>query len=105
MLKSSENMEVILKILQKNRSDISHTWGIEPSLNRALKFGIAEKVFVVEKDNYSLSSKGESLVKKILLDSYLFRDEITFLNLIGQKVSESKVLNISKNWFGNYAQD
>lgn len=103
-LKSPENMEVIFKVLQKSRADMAHTWGLEPSLNRALKFGIAENIFEIEKESYALSNKGEVLVKKILKDPEVFREEIAFLTLIGQKISESKVLDISKNWFENYAQ-
>lgn len=94
-LKSKSNQEK-LKGLIENRS-LTNIWGLDPTVNRALNFAIAEKLCEREKASIKLASKGE-LFSKELEKSDVLSLEKQFLIFIGQSITEEKIKQLSKNW-------
>lgn len=88
------------------QSDFS-VWGIEPALNRALQFAIAENICeVVNGKNYKLTEKGFRFYEMLKADKELFDKEKAFLNFIGKsKITDARINAMSKQWVINYAED
>lgn len=69
--------------------------GVEPALNKALAFGVADGVFSLKDEMYSLQPAGLSLYTSIATDPTLFDIERKFLNEIGKsKVTEGFLNNL-----------
>ncbi len=89
-LKSEKNREFIKAILESNDTAGLISWGVEPALNKALSFCIAEELITLPNDKYVLTLKGKELVKKIDEDEQLLTDEKVFLRRVGKnKVTEN----------------
>lgn len=89
-LKSDKNREFIQTFLDKGDSSGIITWGVEPALNKALGFCLAEELVILPDDKYILTPKGEQFVRSIEKDHELFKEELLFLNNVGKKkVTES----------------
>lgn len=97
-LKSEENMKKLQEyfISDFTRSDIY--FGIEPTLNRALDYAIAENLIGMDGAKYFIKTKGEELFKKIIADKELFSNEKSVLVAIGKNISEAQIIKLQKNW-------
>lgn len=96
-LKSQRNMEFIQTILNSEDTSQIMSWGVEPALNKALLFGIAEELFILNEDKYALTKKGHDLGKKIEDDKELFIKEKSFLTSTGKKkVTEAFITQLTK---------
>jgi hypothetical protein len=94
-LKSRRNREFIRGILQSGDTSNVVSWGIEPALNKALQFAIAEGLIDFASDRYRLAEKGKVWLKEIKADKSLLSEEKVFLQEIGkQNVSEIFVNNL-----------
>lgn len=102
-LKGNENMNAIYDLLGDKRKEVIYRWSIEPSLNRALRWGISEGVFNFEGNKYQLTEKGEKLAEMAMNDKEILVKEKEFLRKIGKSLSEKKVTEISKNWLNSNA--
>lgn len=98
-LKSNENKDSIKKFIRSNYNESSKTWGIEPSLNRALNFSVHEGICKIENGKYLLEEKGDIFYSKILADSNFLNEEIEFLKFLGKrKITDNRIESIYKKW-------
>ncbi len=98
-LKSPENKESLRKFILSNYTESSKTWGIEPSLNRALNYSVHEEICSIVKGKYELQEKGEKFYKKIIADTEHLEEEINFLNFLGKrKITDNRIDSIYKKW-------
>jgi len=105
-LKSSENQESILKFIKSNYKESSKTWGIEPSLNRALNYAVHEQICSITSGKYKLSDKGEVLYNKLIQNKDYLEKEIDFLNFLGKrKITDNRIDSIYKKWKNQNAQN
>lgn len=98
--KSSSNLNNLKNYVSNNFQGGFTIWGIEPALNRALQFAIADGIcMLTEGKKYQLASKGESLYNVINKDKELFVVEKTILKFIGKnKITEARIRSMSQNW-------
>lgn len=96
--KSKENMDKLIAL--RNNPDTLNIkiWGLEPSLNRALVFAVAEGLCIHENSNYKITKRGSEFIEQISKDEDLLKDQRLFLENLGKSITESLVLNISKSW-------
>lgn len=98
-LKSVENKNSLKKFVLSNYTESSKTWGIEPSLNRALNFSVHEGICSIQDGKYKLEIKGEDLYQKIIEDAEYLEEEIEFLNFLGKrKITDNRIESIYKKW-------
>lgn len=98
-LKSKENQESLRKFVHSNYTETSKTWGIEPSLNRALNYSVHEGICSISKGKYQLQEKGELFYSKIIEDTEYLNEEIEFLNFLGKrKITDNRIDSIYKKW-------
>lgn len=104
-LRSKRNMEVIQKFVDSKKKTKTPYWCIDPALNRALKYAVADNICTIEaktdKNNrYTLSEKGIALATAINNDTELMIKEKEFLSYIGLKLSDETVLNLTTRKIG-----
>lgn len=87
-------MEKIIQLVELGIKKELIIWSIEPSLNRALAFSVAEKICVRIDGKFQLSEKGQLLYSSIMSQESLFSNEKEFLLRIKKKLSESRIENI-----------
>ena len=90
MIKTREGRQTLTTIVQNETPQLP-IFNIEPSLNQALLYMLAEGLIIREKDNYSITQKGEILVNELIANEESFIKEKSFLKVIGKKFTESKV--------------
>ncbi|EHU4529457.1 hypothetical protein K1N90_000520 [Salmonella enterica] len=96
ILKDDQRKEMLLNIV-KEKLEIPIVWGIEPSVNFALQFAIAEGFIIKSGVSYKLSPVGMHFLKNS--NAYdLFSDETIFLNKIGSKITEKMVDTATNLW-------
>jgi hypothetical protein len=106
-LTSDDNLTKLREYVTSNfQSDFS-VWGIEPALNRALQFAIAENICeVANGKNYKLTEKGNRFYEMIDADNELFSKEKTFLKFIGKsKITDKRLTAMSNQWTINYDEN
>jgi len=96
-LKSEKNMAFIrMAFMSKDNSKII-SWGVEPALNKALLYAVAEDLLSLSTDKYQLTKKGIAFSKLIANNDQLFTTEKHFLNYIGkQKVTEEYINKLTE---------
>jgi len=98
-LKSDENKNSLKKFVLSNYTESSKTWGIEPSLNRALNYSIHEGICSIIDGKYQLEGKGEVFYQKIIEDPEYLNEEINFLKFLGKrKITDNRIDSIYKKW-------
>jgi hypothetical protein len=98
-LKSNENKDSLKKFVLSNYTESSKTWGIEPSLNRALNYSVHEEICSIENGKYLLLEKGEIFFSKIVENPEHLNEEIDFLNFLGKrKITDNRIDSIFKKW-------
>jgi hypothetical protein len=95
-MKNKQRRECFLNMV-KNNSINFDVWGIDPTLNYALDFSLAEKLIELEKGSYFLTTKGKLLYGKIKEIEELKKD-IIFLGKIGKSVTDVMVEKITNQW-------
>ncbi|MCF7560193.1 hypothetical protein L3X39_06040 [Sabulilitoribacter multivorans] len=98
-LKSDENRNSLKKFVLSNYTESSKTWGIEPSLNRALNYSVHEGICLISEGKYQLEEKGEIFYQKIIEDPEYLNEEIEFLKFLGKrKITDNRIESIYKKW-------
>ncbi|PEW38898.1 hypothetical protein [Bacillus sp. K6W] len=101
MMRNQEEMENTNKLIRTNQLDTIPIWRLEPSLNRALNFAVAEQLLIHKDGKYSLADKGKVFIQEILNDEDFMKVEKSFLKSIGKRITEKKVRELSKTWGGS----
>ena len=96
-LKSDKNMAFIRMAFISNDISKIVSWGVEPALNKALHYAVAENLISLTGDKYQLATKGIEFSKLILANDQLFTSEKNFLRYIGkQKVTEEYINKLTE---------
>lgn len=104
-LKSDLNGQKVTHWVQNNFQTDFSVWGIEPTLNRGIQYAIAEKIIRRVSNKYELTDKGVLLLNSIKRDNDLLKTEKDFLNVIGKKITDDRITNLSKKWTLFYVKD
>ncbi|SHM51768.1 hypothetical protein [Flavobacterium saccharophilum] len=106
-LSSDKNISKLKDYVTSNFQTDFSVWSIEPALNRALQYAIAENICdVVNGKNYKLTEKGFKFYQMINSDTELFDKEKSFLTFIGKsKITDSRINAMSNQWNINYAEN
>lgn len=102
-MRSKKNMDEARELALADTLTYNNLWSVEPSLNRALTYVIAEGLVNVEKGKYHLNNKGELLFSSIEKDDNLFLQEKEFLNSVKKKISDNRLQRLAKWWEHKYA--
>lgn len=97
-LKTPENGDKLTLWVQSNFSSDFMVWGIEPTLNRGLQYAISEGICTKNNGKFELTSKGQSFLNIMNADNELFEKERDLLKSIGKKISDAKIVELSKKW-------
>lgn len=71
-------------------------WALDPALNRAITFALADGFLAIENEKIISAPKGEELLLYIL-DTNVFTNEKTILKAFGTSVSETFINTVLKN--------
>ena len=104
-LKSIENSTLLAEWVDANFSTELAVWGIEPTLNRAIQYALAENICERQGTSIALTDKGLCLLEKIKSDSELLLAEKTLLYHIGKRISDIKINQLSTKWTQFYVKD
>jgi len=98
-IKSQRNLLQVQQWLKNDfRSDF-HIWGVEPTVNRALIYAVAEGFVSLNDGGYSLTAHGITLYKLMKKDKELFKEEKAFLENIGKNgISEQRIKDLSSKF-------
>lgn len=99
-LKTKANTSVVKGWVSDKFSSHLHIWGIEPTVNRALTFAIADNLIENIGSDFLITTKGKDLVKAILKDKELFIREKEFLSDVGKNtITESQINQLANKFF------
>lgn len=94
-IRSAENKEILLEVLERSSRPQSLIIRVEPSLNRAVDFGIGEGCLEIQSGKrVSLTEKGRSIARLLEDDPIIFEYEKKFLDHVGNRLSETMVHEI-----------
>ena len=104
-LVSEKNMDELRRQVASNFTRNFAILGIEPALNRALQFAVAEDMCELEDGkSYKLSERGEMFFAILSADAELFRLEKAFLSSLGKRnIIDSKINSMTQKWTSNHA--
>jgi len=103
-LKSDINRKSLKEFVVSNYTENSKTWGIEPSLNRALNYSVNEGICSFKDGKYKLEDRGDVFYEKLIKDSELLNEEVDFLQYLGKrKITDNRINSIYKKWRGQNA--
>ena len=78
----------------------------DPAVNRALTFAIAYGFVEQQRTgNYKLTERGRRLADQIKLVDDLMATEISDLNTLAKKLTETKVKELIEMWRDKHAED
>lgn len=102
-LKSKKNMSQLKKYVESNYENEFEVWNIEPALNRALQYAVADKLCeLTSTSKYKLTDKGNRFYNTII-DSDVFEEELIFLKFLGKRKITDKILDeMTKQWKIDY---
>jgi len=97
---SDANMRKLREYITSNFKTELSIWGIEPALNRALQYAVAENICeIVYGKKYKLTEKGLRFYRMIDSDSELLKKEKEFFRFIGKKtLTDTRIKEMSKEW-------
>lgn len=100
-----ENLLSLDNFIKSDFKSNFSVWGIEPALNRALLYAVAENFCeIINGKNYKLADKGFQLCDLIEKDKTLFQTEKAFLKSIGKNTLTDTSINLfSQQWTLPYA--
>ncbi|HEV7643740.1 MAG TPA: hypothetical protein VGO50_07300 [Pyrinomonadaceae bacterium] len=106
-LKSEENTQKLFDFINANFTSEFSVWGIEPALNRALQYAVADNICeVINGKYYKLTEKGAVFFQMIKKDKDLFVTEKAILQFIGKnKITDKRIGLMSKKWSKFYAEN
>jgi len=72
-------------------------WGLDPTLNMALNFAVAEDLVKKTTTGYQITPRG-TLFLQVAKIPTLFEDEVGILSIIKKNITESMVKNVARKW-------
>ena len=98
-IKSEKNRDELTSLIHNNYNGNLKTWGVEPAVNRALLYCVAENLCSLEKGKYLLTSKGNEFFNLLDKSKTVLEKEKAFLQFLGKrKVTDSRIIALSKKW-------
>lgn len=91
-IKSTKNMGLVKSWIENEFKSDYHIWGMEPTVNRAVTFMVAEGIAEQIGGEYCITEKGVELFKKMKKDKELFVPEKNFLSQIGKTTVSEKII-------------
>ncbi|WP_089660442.1 hypothetical protein [Franzmannia pantelleriensis] len=95
-LKNDKRKEALLSASKTGTLDID-VWGLDPSLNAAIQFAVAEKLVTQNSSGITLERKGKDFLGDILKNELMVEDK-NYLEKIGKKITERMILKVSESW-------
>lgn len=97
VLRDEEGCKSLMEVTKYKKSkDNFKFWALDPALNRAITFALADGFLAIENERIISAPKGDELLR-YLLDSNVFAHEKSILKNFGKSVSESFVDKVLKN--------
>lgn len=98
-LNSAKEMNNLARFLNSETAINQPTIRVDPSVNRALAFGVAEKVFVqTNTGKFALTKHGDIVFNEIMEDADILAIEKMFLKSVANKLPEKKIDDIITDW-------
>lgn len=98
-IKSDANLILVQQWISNNFRNDFHIWGVEPTVNRALMYAVAEGYITLNEGSYTLTDAGVNLYKLMKKDKDLYVKEKGFLEAIGKNgISEQKIKDLSSKF-------
>lgn len=98
-LTSAKEMNSLARFLNSETASSQPNLRLDPSVNRALIFGVAEKVFFqANNGKYGLTEQGERFFAEIMHDSDILTIEKIFLKSVANKLPEKKIDELISDW-------
>jgi hypothetical protein len=96
-LRDDEGCKSLMEVTKlKQFKDNFKFWALDPALNRAIAFALADGFLAIENDKIISSPKGDALLLYIL-GADVFIDEKEILKKFGKSVSENFISTVLKN--------
>ena len=96
VLKEEKRKRVLLETIGDGKI-VFQVWGVDPALNFALQYCIAEKLVLRRSGVFELSDKGDKFLQNIH-ETDLYEPDLKFLKDLSIKVTEKIVDAIVKEW-------
>lgn len=99
-IKSAKNMKLVDSWILNDFKNDYHIWGMEPTVNRAITYMVAEGIAEQIDGEYSITEKGVLLFKKMKKDKEIFTLEKIFLAKLGKTtISEKTIKQLVSKFF------
>ena len=72
-------------------------WGIDPVLNMAINFGVAEDLISTVSTGFQITKSGKDFLTNGNIQA-LFKDDAETLTLIGKSITEKMVKDVARRW-------
>ena len=95
-LKDVARHQVLIEASSNGKLDIN-VWGMDPSLNSAIQFAIAEGIIERNNNGVSLTEYGKKYTNSLLSDEG-FEELTIVLSEIGKGITESMITMVSDSW-------
>jgi hypothetical protein len=93
IVSSKHKRACLASVLSNTKSVSTLTIRFDPSVNRAIDFGIAEGIFILDKSkNIQLTDRGLEFARKIMRDDEIFSEEKQFMNGFSKNDLSEKVV-------------
>lgn len=96
ILKDNERRTLLIDAVKNQTLDIN-VWGLDPSLNSAVQFSLAEGLIQRCNNGITLTENGKVYAEE-LVNKETMKDDIDFLKKIGKGITESMVSQVSDSW-------
>lgn len=96
VLKDNCRSEILINASESGDLNVS-VWGLDPSLNSAIQFALAEHLVERYSNGIKITKHGKEYAEKIKNDEG-FQDTVTFLSKVEKGITESMILQISESW-------
>jgi len=97
-IQSIDRQKLLLTVKENDYRTSIGIWNIDINTNKALGYMYEDGLCTIDKKNYGLTEAGKNLVKLILEDKELFKDERGFLSNIGKSLTDKKVMKLRDMW-------
>ena len=95
-LKDKDRNNVLINASKNGGLNIS-VWGMDPSLNSAIQFGLAEGLLEKYTNGVSISEGGKKYIVELTKDNE-FKKLYSVLTDVGKGVTESMITQVSNSW-------
>lgn len=94
-LRDNDGYEALRKVAKEKNKQNFNFWALDPALNRAIKFALADGFLMIEKDKFIYTEKGKILLN-FILENDIFTYEKNILKEIGKSITEIFVESLLK---------